>query len=261
MNVLAGLIVACLAFNAYGLPSSQIVGGKDALDGLYPYQASLRDSLNNNTYFCSGAIISAHYVITTAQCLTERIENPNEVKVAVGSNYLDTPSVLYKATIFIVHAGYNKLLNLNDIGLIYISESIKFNENVQPINLPTADRNYDDYPLLVTSWGRLWMNGPIPNHLQEIIVKGYPQETCNIHSSSNNVKKTHICTFTMEGEGMCHGDAGSPLVADGVLVGLVSYSYGPCGTGFPDVSTRVFYYKSWINFHTKESDLQMTISH
>lgn len=56
-----------------GLPSSQIIGGKDAVDGLYPYQASLRDALKNNAYFCSGAIISEHYVITAAQCLTEYV--------------------------------------------------------------------------------------------------------------------------------------------------------------------------------------------
>ncbi|GAB1867484.1 Chymotrypsin-2 [Camponotus japonicus] len=259
MNTLAGLIVACLAINAYGLPSSQISGGKDAVDDLYPYQASLRDSLNDNRYFCSGAIISAHYVITTAQCLIEKFDEPYNVNVAVGSNYLDTPYALYKATIFIVHAGYNKLLNLNDIGLIYISETILFNEKVQPITLPVVDRNYDNYPLIFTGWGKLWTGGPIPNHLQEIIVKGYSQETCK--SISNNIKKTHICTFTIMDEGMCYGDAGSPLVADGVLIGLLSYSYGPCGTGFPDVSTRVFYYKSWINFHTKEFDSQMRISH
>ncbi|EFN74334.1 Chymotrypsin-2 [Camponotus floridanus] len=223
MNTLVGLIVACLAINAFGLPSSQIIGGKDALDGLYPYQASLRDSLNR--YFCSGAIISAHYVITAAQCLEK--DEPYNVNVAVGSNYLDTPYALYKATILIVHAGYNELLYLNDIGLIYISETILFNEKVQPITLPVVDRNYDNYPLIVTGWGKLWADGSSPNHLQEIIVKGYSQETCK--SIFNNLKKTHICTFTMMGEGMCYGDAGSPLVADGVLIGLASYGYRSCG--------------------------------
>lgn len=86
-----------------------------------------------------------------------RIEEPYYVNVAVGSNYLDTPYALYKATIIIVHAGYNEPLNLNDIGLIYISEAILFNEKIQPITLPTIDWNYDDYPLLVTGWGRLWV--------------------------------------------------------------------------------------------------------
>lgn len=87
-----------------------------------------------------------------------RITNPNEVKVAVGSNYLDIPSAIYKATIFTIHAGYNKLLNINDIGLIYISEVIKIdNKIVKAINLPTADRNYDNYPLLITGWGKLWV--------------------------------------------------------------------------------------------------------
>lgn len=86
-----------------------------------------------------------------------KFDEPYNVNVAVGSNYLDTPYALYKATIFIVHAGYNKLLNLNDIGLIYISETILFNEKVQPITLPVVDRNYDNYPLIFTGWGKLWV--------------------------------------------------------------------------------------------------------
>ncbi|KAM0733580.1 Chymotrypsin-2 [Formica fusca] len=249
MNALAGLIVSCLAFNAYGLLSSQIAGGKDALDGLYPYQASLRDLLNGNTYFCSGAIISEHYVITTAQCLTGRNKNPFNINVAVGSNYLDKPYALYKAADVIIHAGYNKLSNLNNIGLIYIPETINRSENVQPITLPNADRNYEDYPLLITGWGRLWSGGPIPNHLQEIIVKGCPEKTYS--RNFNDIKK--LCTYTTQGEGICHGDAGSPVVADGVLVGLVSHNYASCGSGLPDLSTRVFYYKTWIDSHTKRS--------
>lgn len=46
------------------------------------------------------------------------------------------------------------------------------------------------------------------------------------------------------------GDSGGPLVADDVLVGLVSFGMLPCGSGYPDVFTRVFYYRKWINFHT-----------
>lgn len=55
----------------------------------------------------------------------------------------------------IAHAGFNKLLHIHDIGLIEIKGVITFNDTVQPIDLPTADRNFDTYPLLATGWGRL----------------------------------------------------------------------------------------------------------
>ncbi|KAG5322237.1 CTR2 protein, partial [Pseudoatta argentina] len=243
MNAVTDFIIACLAFTTYGLPHPQIVGGNDALNGAYPYQVSLRNNLtlDSLSHFCGGAIISEHYIITTAQCIN-RFENPYNVYAIVGSNCLNaTDAVVYQVKNLIVHAGFNNLLRVHDIGLIQVSSNIIFNKNVQPIVLSTTDRNFDDYPLLITGWGDLWSNGFAFNRLQEIIVRGYSHKLC---SRWTYVKQTHICTFTMENKGFCHGDAGSPLVADGVLVGLMSYSYGPCGEGTPDVSTRISSYRS-----------------
>ncbi|XP_071567332.1 chymotrypsin-2-like [Temnothorax nylanderi] len=249
MNAVAGLIIACLALTAYGLPGPQITGGNDTLDGAYPYQVSLRnDPVHGGSHFCGGAIISEHYIITCAKCIVGFLKNPYKVYVAVGSNYLVTDdAVIYQAINLIVHAGYNKLLRINDIGLIQTLNTITFNDKVQPIALPTVDRNFDGYPVLATGWGQLWLNGPIPNRLQEIILRGYSHELC---SRYEHVKATHLCTFTMENEGACYGDGGGPLVANNELVGLMSYSYGPCGAGAPDVSTRVFSYRSWIKYYT-----------
>lgn len=244
MNAIVSLIIVCLAFSAHGLPASQIIGGNNALNGFYPYQASLRN-LQTNIHFCGGTIISKNYIITAGHCIKQRI--PSNVLVALGSNYLDTPRAVYPAAAFIQHPNYKK--SVNDIGLIRVLQDIEFNELIQPIALPIVDRNYDGYSLLVTGWGRLWTGGPDPNNLQEIVVKGYSQEKCN-HYYKNIIMRTHICTLTVQGEGMCNGDSGGPLVADGVLVGIVSFGQHPCGSGSPDVYTRVFYYRDWINFHT-----------
>ncbi|XP_072743936.1 chymotrypsin-2-like [Anoplolepis gracilipes] len=247
MNAITSLIITFLALKAYGLPISQIIGGNDAPNGLYPYQASLRNS-KNNRHFCGGAIISKSYIITAAHCFNN-LNHPSDVLVAVGSNYLDAPYIVHKVANFIRHNGFDNFLHINDIGLIHVVQDIKFNKNIQPIALPTTDSNYDDRYLVVTGWGRLWADGPNPNHLQEIMVKGYYQKKCNKHYQ-NSIVKTQICTLTTKGEGMCNGDSGSPLVADDVLVGLVSFGMLPCGSGFPDVFTRVFYYRTWITSHT-----------
>ncbi|XP_012061805.1 PREDICTED: chymotrypsin-2-like [Atta cephalotes] len=247
MNAVAGFIIACLVLTTYGLPHLQIVGSNDAVD-TYPYQVSLRNdlTLDSLSHFCGGAIISEHYIITTAQCINQ-FENPYNIYAIVGSNCFNAIDAVYQVKNLIIHAGFNNLLRIHDIGLIQVSSNIIFNKNVQPIVLSTTDRNFDDYPLLVTGWGDLWSSDLVFNRLQEIIVRGYSHELCNRWAY---VKETHICTFTTENKGFCHSDTGSPLVSDGILVGLMSYSYGPCGTSTPDISTRISSYRSWIKYYT-----------
>lgn len=42
------------------------------------------------------------------------------------------------------------------------------------------------------------------------------------------------------------GDSGSPLVKDGVQVGVASWVFTPCGSGYPDFYARVPNYVDWI---------------
>lgn len=87
------------------------------------------------------------------------ISNPYHVYVVVGSNYLNaTDAVVYQAEKLIIHAGYNEKLYIHDIGLIQVWDDIIFNENIQPISLPTVDKNFDGYPLLATGWGQRLVN-------------------------------------------------------------------------------------------------------
>lgn len=74
-----------------GLPAShthtQIIGGNNAPDGLYPYQVSLRNS-KNNMHFCGGAIISKNFIITAAHCLNQYVYSYHFF--LSGSKYLIT---------------------------------------------------------------------------------------------------------------------------------------------------------------------------
>lgn len=82
----------------------------------------------------------------------------------------------------------------------------------------------------------------------------------------------NICTISRIGNGVCHvsndylislflkdnkyissnlqGDSGGPLVANGVQIGVVSWGL-PCALGAPDVYTRVYSYKDWIDGYVK----------
>lgn len=56
----------------------------------------------------------------------------------------------------------------------------------------------------------------------------------------------HICTLVQRGIGGCFGDSGSPLVANGAVVGVVSFGLS-CARGAPDILIRVSHYIDWID--------------
>lgn len=57
---------------------------------------------------------------------------------------------------------------------------------------------------------------------------------------------------TKSGESFCIGDAGSPLVVDGTLIGIASGSTN-CTEDLPDVYTNVHAYSEWIRSELKTS--------
>lgn len=79
-------------------------------------------------------------------------EEPFLYSVGVGSDVLTTSTAEYDVERIIVHRDYNKQRHTNDIALIRVAQNIKYNVTIQPIALPTAERDYDDYPLIVTGW-------------------------------------------------------------------------------------------------------------
>lgn len=48
-------------------PSPLIIGGNEAKDGQFPYMVSLR---LYGSHMCGGSIISDHWILTAAHCLT-----------------------------------------------------------------------------------------------------------------------------------------------------------------------------------------------
>ncbi|XP_058810750.1 chymotrypsin-2-like [Phymastichus coffea] len=240
MKIIVGLLVLCLAVAAYATP--RIVGGKDASEGAYPYQVSLR----RPTHFCGGSILNSRWILTAAHCVQNR--EHTDVTVVAGTVLLNsTDGQTYQSEYIVWHNGFNMLVLRNDIALIRVDRDIQFNDKVRPISLPTEDFNKADYPAVLTGWGRTSTGGPLPNNLQEITLKVISIPKCQLKLIFPIVTtESHICTLTQSGEGACNGDSGGPLVSDGVQIGVVSFGR-PCARGAPDVYTRVFKFLDWIN--------------
>ncbi|XP_034170856.1 chymotrypsin-2-like isoform X2 [Osmia lignaria lignaria] len=229
-----------------GFPATQIVGGHDALEGKYPYQVSI---LHNYSPSCGGSIINSRFILTAAHCIYNK--NLKSIKVVAGTNFYapGRGGVTYNAESLIWHSGYNKYRNLNDIGLIQVDREIIFFSKIQPIALAETYYVAAGEIVVLTGWGRLTKNNmllTIPSKLQEIYLSVMSQSMCE--SLVWEVTKNNICTNTTLSTGACFGDSGSPVVLNGVQIGIVSYGH-PCALGYPDVHTRVSPYGSWITLH------------
>lgn len=65
-----------------------------------------------------------------------------------------------------------------------------------------------------------------------------------------------VSSFYTYGVGLCHGDAGNPLVLNGRLVGIALWDVhksAPCALGKPDQYTRISSYLDWIKNHVNVS--------
>ncbi|XP_014599693.1 PREDICTED: chymotrypsin-2-like [Polistes canadensis] len=237
MQAFTTLLVVLLATAVYGGPTGRVVGGTDAPEGKYPYQVSLRAP----SHFCGGSIISSRYVLTAAHCLVSK--TASRVTVHVGSVLLKEGGKVYQADKLIVNKNYNPYKLVNDVALLHVSKDFVFSALVQPVKLPSNNAVKAGDNVVLTGWGRIYLNGPIPNHLQQLQLAVESQQKCQ--ATHRGVVDSHICTFTKRGEGACHGDSGGPLVANGVQVGIVSYGH-PCAVGYPDVFTRVYSFVDWI---------------
>lgn len=74
----------------------------------------------------------------------------------------------------------------------------------------------------------------------------------NLECVSRHLEEYHdhiyigsLCAFARDGQGTCFKDSGSPLIADGQLIGVVSWAE-PCAVGRPDGFTRVSSFLGWI---------------
>ncbi len=263
-----------------------IVGGQPAPDGAWPWQVRLFDSLDPQSGFCGGSLISDQWVLTAAHCVVEFGKTTQKVVVGYGSVY-QTKLTMVDVKEVISNPEYGTA-EKGDVALIKLAEPLT---NVTTIAL--ADAATDDTvtgpkaQLTVTGWGALWdfqgfeaakyiRNGLqmvstqkllnqnqllSPDQLHQVTVDVIPNDACKdsyvIYGQATNADLTitpnEICAGSPEGaKDSCYGDSGGPLVAllpDGkgyVQVGIVSWGVQCGNPALPGVYGRVAPFAQWI---------------
>ncbi|XP_071567334.1 chymotrypsin-1-like isoform X1 [Temnothorax nylanderi] len=241
MRALACLVFIALAYATQGNPYLH----KDAPVGKFPYQVSLK--YRGKYYGCSGSILNNRNILTTARCVV-RLENElDKLKAHVGTNFLNELGDVYDIESVSIHEDYDTIrLYDNDIALVHLKTPIKYNKLVQPINFMTSNENLFSKPCTLSGWKTKPDHTDTPfNNLAEVKFIIYTLGSCG-GARYLGV----ICGLTTDEEGWFYFDSGSPLVANGTQIGLLSFNFemrGPHLKGFAGVSN----FTVWINAHLK----------
>ena len=247
-----------------------ILGGREAEPGAWPWQVALVSSLEENAFngqFCGGTLIDDEWVLTAAHCV-DGTEN-SLIYVLVGGHYLSHGGTRVRAADIIQHADYDPTMLHNDVALIRLSTPVTYT----PISLyqtVTGTTELDYMRATVIGWGAknviadwFYYYYEYPDALREVALPLVSREQCQRNTYYPVTDKMICAGYETLTKGACYGDSGGPLMvqradASWAQIGIVSWGPSGCmSEGQYDVYTRVSSYYDWITTCTTNPDALM----
>ncbi|XP_051925272.1 uncharacterized protein LOC127603210 [Hippocampus zosterae] len=234
--------------------STKIVGGEDAQEGSWPWQASVQIFA---THVCGGSLINREWVMSAAHCFSSTSTFGWEVSLGRQNLLASNPNEVTKTVAAIVlHPGFNIFTLDNDIALLRLSSPVTFSDYIRPVCLAAKGSVFNNGThSWVTGWGTIQSGVllPFPATLQEVNVPVIGNRQCNCLNGVGLITDNMICAGFLEGgKDACQGDSGGPMVSRHdvwIQSGIVSFGFGCAQPNNPGVYVRVSRYQSWINGH------------
>ncbi|XP_055611682.1 serine protease 1-like [Uranotaenia lowii] len=252
MNKLILVVLALLVASA-----SAISNGHEAEPSRVPWAAGVLIHGGSGHSFCSGALISARHVLTSAACINNQ---PQTMTIALGASSMASIEQVIGVSHILPHPRFSSLLNRDDIAILTMNRDATINDHVRPVQLPRHSdmaTNFNGWMATTAGWGNTGNrdNERIPverlSFVQESIISNF---ACGITHSF--IRDEHICKSTSEG-GACNGDEGGPVTIQEAgrtfLIGIHSFHFDGirgCDRGRAAVNTRITHYLDWIEEHT-----------
>ena len=242
--------------------TERIVGGQDAPPGMAPWQVSLQYSRDGRwSHFCGGSLISPSWVLTAAHCIDG--SRPGDVSVAHGSQSLSSGGERRTPERFVVHEGYTRASQGDDIALIRLSEPFSSVATTVQLQSRVLERRFGAPGAcsVVTGWGSVeaWSPGrsrssdrTLPDRLRAVDLPILDNPACAAVYGSDAITAGQVCAGYEQGTmDSCQGDSGGPLVVPGgptgwTQIGVVSWGAGCAQPRAYGVYTRVSHYVDWI---------------
>ena len=243
-----------------GRRQTRIVGGTDAGDVEFPWQAGLVPPGDTRT-FCGGSVINTRYILTAAHCTESK--SPSQVQVMLGDlriGVFDAGEQRFSVQQIIQHPKYAFPPWSDgcwDFTLLRLSKEITFSNTISSVCLPTAGQTYAGATAIASGYGRLGAYKPQATTLQHVQLPVWTQSDC-IRKFPSYISSSVICAggYAQGGKAICMGDSGGALVTEvsGVfhLIGVPSFVLPCARPGNPDMFARVTEALSWIASNTAD---------
>ncbi|XP_049518967.1 protein masquerade-like [Dermacentor silvarum] len=250
-------------------------GGAEARPGEWCWHAAIVD--RKNQYLCNGALISAQWVLTTANCVHNHTDVTENIYVRLGYTDIVSPynppgaQTKTVAKVYAHHSFQAETL-ANNIALLKLKDIVELNDAVCVVCLPTTNTNFseeessgfaDKERCVVTGYGTSVSEDDLrytyPTLREAPVVALEEDDVCRAWQSRARqlkldleVKGSTFCVGDGDVQSDCVGDPARLVVCPSKdsfyeITGLSSKGLACGGPDALSVYTNVSSYSGWIN--------------
>ncbi|MGW0776360.1 S1 family peptidase [Streptomyces sp. NPDC002835] len=251
--LIAATVVTPLATPLPAAADRVVIGGYEVRAEEAPWVVALasrdRFGATRSGQFCGGVVVAPTTVMTAAHCLSTAVlgkdaASVRDLQIIAGRSELTGgggQEVPVRETW--VTPEYDPVTNSADMALLTLADALPA-DHVLPV-AEAGDPAYEaGTAATVYGWGDTKGDGSYASALRASRVSVLPDETCASAypggRGSRYQPSTMLCAGDPQGgHDACQGDSGGPLIAEGRLIGLVSWGSGCGRPDGPGVYTRV----------------------
>jgi secreted trypsin-like serine protease len=220
--------------------SAQIVNGRDAPRGAWPWQINLGG--------CGGTLIAPQWVLSAAHC-----GSPRTAYAGLHNRSRTSEGQQRSVTAWHRHPRYRQPAGQsNDLLLLKLDSPFELSATVGTACLPSS-APLPGTTCWISGWGTLSAGGSSPQILQEASVDIKTNAMCQRAYGSSSITEDMVCANGQNNGKVtdaCQGDSGGPLVCvkggQWFVQGATSWGRGCASSTYPGVWARTTTSLDWI---------------